>query len=111
MDVEKLIQTLEKDRRLIRSMMKGQWTEFADRVSAVTARFADITSEEELTALGRDLFEVCQGYEFVQQRLALAEEGGELVYRLPAPQAAAERDLTAVANRFVTFGKSVSPKK
>jgi hypothetical protein len=111
MDVEKLIQTLEKDRRLIRNMMKDQWSEFGGRVSSVTARFAGVTSGQELAALGRELFEVCQEFEFVKQRLQLAEEGSELVYRLPAPQSAAERDLTAVANRFVTFGKSVAPKK
>jgi hypothetical protein len=111
MDVEKLIHTLEKDRRLIRNMMKDRWPEFAGRVASVTDRFAGITSEQQLVALGLELFDVCQDYDFVRQRLVSAEEGSELVYRLPAPQSVAERDLTAVANRFVSFGKSVVPKK
>jgi hypothetical protein len=108
MDAERLIQALEKDRRLIRNMMKDRWPEFAARVAEVTARFEGVTSEEQLGGLGRELFDVCQEYEFVRQRLALAEEGGDLVYRLPAPKAAETRDLASVANRFVTFGKSVA---
>ena len=110
MNIEQLIQTLEKDRRLIRNVMKDRWPEFAARVAEVTARFAGVTTNDELAKLGRQLFDICQGYDFVRQRLALAEEGGQLVYRLPAPQSQAQRDLASVANRFVVFGQSVAPK-
>jgi hypothetical protein len=111
MDVEQLIQTLEKDRRLIRNMIKDQWPEFTTRVTEITALFDSVTTDGELVELGRQLFDVCQEYDFVRQRLALAEEGGRLVYRLPAPQSQARRDLTSVANRFVAFGQSIAPKK
>lgn len=110
MDIEQLIQTLEKDRRLIRNMMKDQWPEFAARVAEVTARFAGITTNDELAEQGRQLFDICQEYDFVRQRLALAEESGQLVFRLPAPQSQTRRDLTSVANRFVAFGQSIAPK-
>ena len=110
MNVEQLIQTLEKDRRLIRNMMKDQWPEFATRIAEATARFANVTTDDELIELGRQLFDICQEYDFVRQRLALAEEGGQLVYRLPAPQSQTQRDLASVANRFVVFGQSIAPK-
>jgi hypothetical protein len=110
MDIEQLIQTLEKDRRLIRNMMKDQWPEFAARVAEVTARFAGITTNAELVEQGRQLFDICQEYDFVRQRLALAAESGQLVFRLPAPQSQTQRDLTSVANRFVAFGQSIAPK-
>lgn len=110
MDAENLIQTLENDRRLIRNMMPDLWTEFAVRVAKMTPRFENVKSEQEISRLGEQLLEICLEYDFVRQRLSLAEGRGPLVYRLPKPKPPAQRTLDSLANRFVRFGQSIDPK-
>jgi hypothetical protein len=110
MDAERLIWTLEQDRRLIRSLMRDRWPEFAARVAEVTARFEGVTTEEEVAALVQRLLSVCQEYAFVQERLALAEKCSPTTYRLPKPKPEARRELDSLANRFMAFGKSIEPR-